>query len=187
MSSMIEVYENELLNIWHEKASNVVRKRFPDSFCPPQIPHGSSLCLGGVKQQIERLDYGKALHLIMTRKKERYICLCKLLNQIQTSISPTGLGALLPCSIDTLWEWVTLFFLLGVNILLLTYSMEQSPTWEADQSSQLVKKFPAFYVTRSFFTVPTSTNILLLSISFLLFRIPNFQAENLDHYFELEG
>ena len=27
---------------------------------------------------------------------------------------------------------------------LLTYSMEQSPSWEADQSSQLVKKFPAF-------------------------------------------
>jgi hypothetical protein len=27
---------------------------------------------------------------------------------------------------------------------LLTYSMEQSPSWEADQSLQLVKKFPAF-------------------------------------------
>jgi hypothetical protein len=39
---------------------------------------------------------------------------------------------------------------------LLTYSMEQSPSWEADQSSQLPKKFPAFYGTRRFFTVLTS-------------------------------
>jgi hypothetical protein len=37
-----------------------------------------------------------------------------------------------------------------------TYSMEQSHSWEADQSSQLVKKFPAFYGTRRFFTVLTS-------------------------------
>jgi hypothetical protein len=29
--------------------------------------------------------------------------------------------------------------------------MEQSPSWEADQSSQLTKKFPAFYGTRRFF------------------------------------
>jgi hypothetical protein len=28
-----------------------------------------------------------------------------------------------------------------------TYSMEQSPSWEADQFSQLTKKFPAFYGT----------------------------------------
>jgi hypothetical protein len=34
--------------------------------------------------------------------------------------------------------------------------MEQSPSWEADQSSQLVKKFPAFYGTQKFFTVLTS-------------------------------
>jgi hypothetical protein len=33
--------------------------------------------------------------------------------------------------------------------------MEQSP-WEADQSLQLVKKFPAFYGTRRFFAVLTS-------------------------------
>jgi hypothetical protein len=37
-----------------------------------------------------------------------------------------------------------------------TYSMEQSPSWEADQSSQLVKKFPAHYGIRRFFTVLTS-------------------------------
>jgi hypothetical protein len=36
------------------------------------------------------------------------------------------------------------------------YSMEQSPSWEADQSSQLTKKFPAFYGTRRFFTVLTT-------------------------------
>jgi hypothetical protein len=29
------------------------------------------------------------------------------------------------------------------NCSLLTYSMQHSPSWEADQSSQLVKKFPA--------------------------------------------
>jgi hypothetical protein len=34
--------------------------------------------------------------------------------------------------------------------------MEQSPFWEADQSLQLVKKFPAFYGSRKFFTVLTS-------------------------------
>jgi hypothetical protein len=38
------------------------------------------------------------------------------------------------------------------DILMITYSMEQSPSGEADQSSQLVKKFPAFYETRRFFT-----------------------------------
>jgi hypothetical protein len=32
-------------------------------------------------------------------------------------------------------------------INLLTYSMEQSPSWEADQFLQLVKKFPAFLWT----------------------------------------
>jgi hypothetical protein len=30
--------------------------------------------------------------------------------------------------------------------------MEQSPSWEAKQSLQLVKKFPAFYITRCFIT-----------------------------------
>jgi hypothetical protein len=38
-----------------------------------------------------------------------------------------------------------------------TYSMEQSPSWEADQCLHLVKKFPAFYGIRRFFTVLTST------------------------------
>jgi len=32
----------------------------------------------------------------------------------------------------------------GSYTYLLTHSMEQSPSWEADQSLQLVKKFPAF-------------------------------------------
>jgi hypothetical protein len=31
--------------------------------------------------------------------------------------------------------------------------MEKSPSWEADQSMQLTKKFPAFYGTRRFFTI----------------------------------
>jgi hypothetical protein len=31
--------------------------------------------------------------------------------------------------------------------------MEQSPSWEADQFSQLTKKFPAFYGTRRFFII----------------------------------
>jgi hypothetical protein len=39
---------------------------------------------------------------------------------------------------------------------LLTYSLEQSPSWEADKSLQLTKKFPAFYGTRRFFTILTS-------------------------------
>jgi hypothetical protein len=46
---------------------------------------------------------------------------------------------------------------------LLTYSMEQSPSWEADQFSQLTKKFPTFYGTRGFFTVLTSARHLSLS------------------------
>jgi hypothetical protein len=41
------------------------------------------------------------------------------------------------------------------NYSLLTYSMEQSPSWEANQSLQLTKKFPAFYGTQRFFTVLT--------------------------------
>jgi hypothetical protein len=45
----------------------------------------------------------------------------------------------------------------------LTYSMEQSPSWEANQSLQLVKKFPAFYGIRKFFTVFTSDRHLSLS------------------------
>jgi hypothetical protein len=41
--------------------------------------------------------------------------------------------------------------------------MEQSPSWEADQFSQLTKKFSAFYGTRKFFTVLTSARHLSLS------------------------
>jgi hypothetical protein len=40
--------------------------------------------------------------------------------------------------------------------------MEQSPSWEAEQFSQLAKKFP-FYGTRRFFTVLTSAHHLSLS------------------------
>jgi hypothetical protein len=43
------------------------------------------------------------------------------------------------------------------------YSMDQSPSWEDAQSLQLVKKFPAFYGTRRFFTVLTSARLLSLS------------------------
>jgi hypothetical protein len=46
---------------------------------------------------------------------------------------------------------------------LLTYSTQHSPSWEADQFSQLTKKFPAFYGTRGFFTVLTSARHLSLS------------------------
>jgi hypothetical protein len=46
---------------------------------------------------------------------------------------------------------------------LLTYSMEQSPSSEANQSLQLVKKFPTFYGTRRLFTVLTSARHLSLS------------------------
>jgi hypothetical protein len=42
------------------------------------------------------------------------------------------------------------------GLYLPTYSIQQSPSWEADQSLQLVKKFPEFYGTRKFFTVLTS-------------------------------
>jgi hypothetical protein len=55
---------------------------------------------------------------------------------------------------------------------LLTYSMEQSPSWEADQFSQLAKKFPAFYGTRRFFTVLTSACHLSLSWASSIQSIP---------------
>jgi hypothetical protein len=41
--------------------------------------------------------------------------------------------------------------------------MEQIPSWEADQFSQLTKKFPSFYGPRRFFTVLTSARHLSLS------------------------
>jgi hypothetical protein len=34
----------------------------------------------------------------------------------------------------------------GTEGYLLTYCMEQSPSWEANKSLQLVKKFPAFFM-----------------------------------------
>jgi hypothetical protein len=37
---------------------------------------------------------------------------------------------------------------LYIVYIYITYSKEQSPSWEADQSSKLVKKFPSFYGTR---------------------------------------
>jgi hypothetical protein len=49
------------------------------------------------------------------------------------------------------------------TVYLLTYSMEQSSSWEAAHFSQLTKKFPAFYGTRRFFTVLTSARHLSLS------------------------
>ena len=45
---------------------------------------------------------------------------------------------------------------------LLTYSMAQSPSWEAN-CLQLIKKFPAFYGTRRFITALTSVRHLSLS------------------------
>ena len=46
---------------------------------------------------------------------------------------------------------------------LLAYSMEQSPSWEANWFLQLIKKFPAFYGTRKFITLLTSARHLFLS------------------------
>jgi hypothetical protein len=48
---------------------------------------------------------------------------------------------------------------------LLTYSMEQSPSWEAKQSLQLVKKFPAFHGTRKSLTQSVLTSAHHLSLS----------------------
>ena len=46
----------------------------------------------------------------------------------------------------------------GAKKNILTYSMEQSPSWEAKWLNlQLIKKFPAFYGTRKFITVLTSS------------------------------
>ena len=51
------------------------------------------------------------------------------------------------------------------RLVLLTYSMEQSPSWEANWLNlQLIKKFPGFYGTaRKFITVLTSARHLSLS------------------------
>ena len=47
--------------------------------------------------------------------------------------------------------------------ILITYSMEQSPSWEANWVLQLIKKFPAFYGIRKFITILTSTRHLSFS------------------------
>ena len=54
---------------------------------------------------------------------------------------------------------------------LLTYSRQQSPSWEAN-SSQLVKKFPAFYRTRRFITAFTSVRQPSLSWASSIQSIP---------------
>jgi hypothetical protein len=61
----------------------------------------------------------------------------------------------------TQWKILTYIhtFLLSY---LLTYSMEQSPSWEAN-CSQLVKKFPVFYETWRFLNALTSARHLSLS------------------------
>ena len=54
---------------------------------------------------------------------------------------------------------------------LLTYTMQQSPSWEAT-GFQLVKKFPAFYRTRRFITTFTSACHLSVSWDTLIQSIP---------------
>jgi hypothetical protein len=49
-----------------------------------------------------------------------------------------------------------------LNLYKLTDSMEQSPSWKLIVT-QLVKKFPAFYVTRRFITVFTTARHWSLS------------------------
>jgi hypothetical protein len=51
---------------------------------------------------------------------------------------------------------------LTFSYTLLTYSMEQSPSWEA-KSPELLKKFPAFHGTRRFITAFTKARHLSLS------------------------
>jgi len=57
----------------------------------------------------------------------------------------------------------SLFFLILCFLSILTYSMEQSPSWDANWYLQLVKKFSAFYGTRRFITALTSARHLSLS------------------------
>ena len=57
-----------------------------------------------------------------------------------------------------------------LRTFLRTYSMEQSPSWEANRFS--VKKFPAFYGTRSFITAFTSARHLSLSWASSIQSIP---------------
>jgi hypothetical protein len=60
-------------------------------------------------------------------------------------ISPNMLPDL-SCLICCVWRILIQY----TRKYLLTHSMEQSPSWEADQFSQLTKNFPAFYGTRWF-------------------------------------
>ena len=55
---------------------------------------------------------------------------------------------------------------------LLTYSIQHSPSWEAD-GCQIVKKFPAFYGTRKFITAFTSARHLFLSWASSIQFIPS--------------
>jgi hypothetical protein len=57
--------------------------------------------------------------------------------------------------------------------------MEQSPSWEADQFSQLTKTFPAFDGTRRFFTVVTSARHLSLSWANYEIYYVNFEVQEL--------
>ena len=50
--------------------------------------------------------------------------------------------------------------------------MEQSPSWEANRFLQPIKKFPAFYRTRSFITALTSARQLSLSWASSIQSIP---------------
>ena len=58
-------------------------------------------------------------------------------------------------------------YIYGILNVLLTYSMEQSPSWES-LASQLVKKSSAFYGTRRFITVFASARYLFLSWATLI-------------------
>jgi hypothetical protein len=61
--------------------------------------------------------------------------------------------------------YIYIYMYIYMYIYLLTYSMEQSPSWEGNQYSQLIKKFPAclYCRTRRFFLVFTSARHLSVS------------------------
>ena len=61
------------------------------------------------------------------------------------------------CLLDLFWE------LIADVTNLLTYSMQQSPSWEANRFPASQKNFPAFYGTRRFITAFTSVRHLSLS------------------------
>jgi hypothetical protein len=72
-------------------------------------------------------------------------------------------GSMVYCREPVLPHWLIINNQPVKQYSYLTYSMEQSPSWEADQFSQLTKKFTAFYGTRGFFTILTSARHLSLS------------------------